>query len=98
MRENEYQAKLIKKLKVLFPGCMVLKNDPSYKQGIPDLSVFYKNHWAMLEVKQDSKASKRPNQENYISWANENSFGAFIYPENEKEVLDALARQFEENA
>ena len=41
MLESKFQAGLIKELKERFPGCMVLKNDPNYIQGIPDLTVLY---------------------------------------------------------
>lgn len=92
--EKDYQAKLIKKLRKLFPGCIVLKNDSSYIQGIPDLSIFWKGHWGMLEVKQDEFADHQPNQDWYIEKADGMSFGAFIFPENEKEVLRALQRSF----
>lgn len=90
MLENAYQAKLIKKIKKLLPGCVVLKNDTSYQQGIPDLSVFYKERWAWLEVKKDGHSAQQPNQDWFVELGNTMSFGAFIYPENEKEVLDAL--------
>ena len=40
--ERDFQAKLILELKDRFPGCMVMKLDSSYIQGIPDLLfVFY---------------------------------------------------------
>jgi hypothetical protein len=35
--ENMYQAKLIRKLKKMFPGCEILKNDANLRQGILDL-------------------------------------------------------------
>ena len=38
-RENQFQAKLIRELKTVFPGCVVLKNDASYLQGFPDLLI-----------------------------------------------------------
>ena len=41
MLENKFQANLIKELKRLFPGCIVMKNDASYIQGIPDLLILY---------------------------------------------------------
>ena len=92
MRESDFQAKLIKELKSLFPGCIVLKNDSSHVQGIPDLSIFYKDHWAMLECKASEKDMQkpRPNQGLYVKKANEMSFARFIYPENKEEVLDEL--------
>ena len=90
MLESEYQALLIEKLKELFPDCLVLKNDPNYIQGIPDLTVLYKDRWALLEVKASAKSKERPNQRYYVQKYAQMTFCSFIYPENEKEVLDAL--------
>lgn len=92
--ESKYQRQLIKTLKVLFPGCVVLKNDPTYLQGIPDLIVLYNDRWAALEVKVSSRAKVQPNQEYYVDKMSDMSFSAFIYPENEERVLDALQRSF----
>lgn len=92
MAENKYQAKLIKKLEEMFPGCEVLKNDPSYKQGILDLTIFFGKRWGMLEVKDSLSARRRPNQEYYVKKLNDMSFASFICPENEKEVLAALQK------
>ena len=94
MLENVFQAGLIKELKARFPGCVVLKNDPNYIQGFPDLTVFYKDKWALLEVKKGRKASRQPNQEYYINWADKVSFGRFISPENKEEVLHELQQAF----
>lgn len=94
MLESEYQAKLIKTLRRLFDGCIILKNDTDYQQGIPDLSVLWHNKWAFLEVKPDKNAPEEPNQRWFIMQANMLSFGAFIYPQNEKEVLDDLQQAF----
>lgn len=90
MLERDYQPKLIKKLESMFPGCLVLKNDSSYLQGIPDLTIFYGSRWAMLEVKASENAPIQVNQPHYVELANNMSFAAFIYPSNEREVLDAL--------
>ena len=95
MLEAEYQALLIPKIKLLAPSLIdVLKNDSGYRQGIPDLSVFCGPYWAWLEVKISVSAPHEPNQEWYVNWAMERGFGAFIYPENEEEVLHAMARSF----
>lgn len=94
MKENKFQKELINELKREFPGCMVLKNDPNYIQGIPDLIVLFKDHWAALEVKKKKKAHHQPNQDYYISLMNEMSFARFIYPENKEEILDELQRSF----
>lgn len=94
MKESKFQSDLIKELKREFPGCIVLKNDPNYIQGIPDLLVLYKKYWAALECKKEEKAHHQPNQEHYISVMNEMSYARFIYPENKEEVLDELQRSF----
>lgn len=94
MQEKDFQKKLIKEIRERFPDCEVLKNDANYKQGIPDLVIFYKKHWAMLEVKKDSKATHRPNQDLRIEKYDKMSFARIIFPENKEEVLDALERSF----
>lgn len=94
-KENEFQANLIKEIKARFPGAVVLKNDANYIQGIPDLSVFYGSHWAMLECKRSDSASKRPNQDYYIDKLGSMSFASFISPENKEEVLNELERSFQ---
>lgn len=94
MLERDFQASVIKELKVRFPGCIILKNDPSYKQGVPDLIILYEDRWATLECKKDGKASHRPNQKYYVDIMDRMSFSSFIYPENRQEVLDDLERFF----
>ena len=93
-RERDFQASLIKEIKLMFPGCIVLKNDASYIQGIPDLLVLYNDTWASLEVKVSSRAKKQPNQDYWVDVMGEMSFAAFIYPENKEEVLHALQQAF----
>ena len=95
MLENEYQSKLIKKIKKLIPNSIVLKNDANYMQGIPDLTIFHGDKWAVLEVKKDKDSQHQPNQDYYVGKMNDMSFASFIYPENETEVLDALQRSFD---
>ena len=94
MTESAYQAKLIRKLKNLFPGCEILKNDSGYRQGILDLTILFGPFWAMLEVKASEDAPLRPNQGYYVRKLNDMGFAAIIYPENEKEVLAALQEAF----
>lgn len=94
MAENKYQPKLIRKLRRLFPGCEIEKADSSYRQGTPDLTIFWGPFWAKLEVKDSLSAKKQPNQEYYIKKYNEMSFAAIIAPENEEEVLFALQEAF----
>lgn len=94
MKENEFQSNLIKELKERFPGCEVLKNDSSYIQGICDLSIFYNNKYAMLEVKASKDADRQPNQEYYVKKFKKMSYASFIYPENKEEVLNELEQSF----
>lgn len=94
MLESKFQAWLIKNLQIRFPGCIVLKNDPNYIQGIPDLLILFNDKWATLEVKKDAHSSVRPNQQYYIDKMQGMSFASIVYPENVEEVLDALERTF----
>lgn len=94
MLENKFQSNLIKEIKERFPGCIVMKNDSSYIQGIPDLLVLYKGKWGSLEVKKNATAKHQPNQDYYVGKMNEMSFSKFIYPENKDSVLDELGKLF----
>lgn len=94
-RESIFQHKLILEIKKRFPGCIVLKNDPSYIQGIPDLIVLYNKHWAALECKATAESSHQANQDIYVSRMNDMSFAAFIFPTNKEEVLHELEQAFE---
>lgn len=88
--ERDFQSQLIRDLKRRFDGCMVMKLDSGYIQGIPDLLILFNDKWATLECKRSSTASRRPNQEYYVDKMNEMSYSAFIYPENKEEVLNEL--------
>lgn len=94
MKESKFQRELIKDLEEIFPGCIVIKNDPGYIQGFPDLTIFFKNFWAVLETKRSTCSSRQPNQEYYISLLNSMSYAAFIYPENKEEILNELQQAF----
>lgn len=92
--ERSFQSHLIKRLKLMFEGCIVMKTDPDYIQGIPDLLILFNNKWAALEVKRSKTAHKQPNQEYYVRLMDEMSFSRFICPENEEEVLYELQQAF----
>lgn len=92
--ESGFQSRLIKELRDLFPGCVILKNDPNYLQGVPDLIILYGPYWAMLECKKSAKAACQPNQEIYVEMLSEMSFAAFIYPSNKDDVLNELQSAF----
>lgn len=94
MRESAYQSQLKRKLRRVFRGCVILKNDTDLQQGIPDLLILWRDKWAMLEVKAYLEAPEQPNQDYYIHKFDGMSFAAFISPENETEVLDDLQQAF----
>jgi hypothetical protein len=94
MAERNYQPKVIRRLRKEFGGCLILKNDSSYMQGVPDLIILYRDRWAMLEVKNSKDSPFQQNQAYYVSELNHMSFAAFIYPENEDEVFADLAQLF----
>lgn len=93
-RESKFQSELIRELKDIFPNCIVIKNDPNYIQGIPDLLVLYQNNWAALECKRSINEPYRPNQEYYIEIMDDMSFASMICPENREAVLYELQRSF----
>lgn len=93
-KESLFQSKLIKELKDIFPGCVVIKNDPNYKQGFPDITILYGDRWAVLECKREMTANHQPNQDYYVEQLNNMSFSTFIYPENKEEVINELKEFF----
>lgn len=95
MSESKFKTKTAKRIREMLPGCLVLLNDSSTQQGIPDMLVLHEDRWGMLEFKKSANASRQPNQEYFVEKANEMSFGAFICPENEEDVLDALRETLE---
>ena len=96
MRESKFQAKLIKDIKERLPDCIVLKNDPTYLQGIPDLTVFNNDKWATLEVNKSANASHQPNQDYYVEMMDRMSFSRFVYPENRDAVFSDLIDYLED--
>lgn len=94
MTEAQYQNSLIKRLAMTFPGIVILKNDPTYIQGIPDLILLYRDKWAMLEVKKTPDSHHQPNQEYYVNMLNGMSYARFVYPQNEREIIDELIQKF----
>lgn len=92
--EREFQANLILEIKERFKDSIVLKNDSSYLQGVPDLMILYKDRWATLEVKKNKTAKRRPNQKYYVDIMDSMSYSAMIFPENKEEILDEMERAF----
>ena len=97
MREtgrNGFQSQLRKRLEREFPGCIVLKNDPQWIQGIPDLLLLWGDSWAALETKARSRSRREPNQPYYIDRMDRMSYASFVSPDNVEEVIDEIHRSF----
>lgn len=94
--ESKFQKELMDKIRSRYPGCVILKNDSSYMQGFPDWTILYKDKWAVLEAKRSKNAPKQPNQDYYVDTLNNMSFSRFVYPENSEEVLEDIAKYFNE--
>lgn len=90
--ERDFQAKLIKELKQLFPDALIFKIDS--KQGLPDVMILSGNRWASLECKIGINAHHQPNQDYYVRKMNDMSFSAFVYPENKNSVIESLKEYF----
>lgn len=92
--ESRFQRRLIRDLRRLFPDCIILKNDPNYLQGVPDLLILWGSKWAALESKKSQFAVRGVNQVHYVHVMDNMSFASFIYPENKDRVLHALQHAF----
>ena len=93
--ESKFQKDLMDEIRETYPGCIIMKNDSGYIQGIPDWTILYKDKWAVLEAKRERNAKHQPNQDHYVEQLDNMSFSRFIYPENKDEVLAELQKVFE---
>ena len=94
MKESKFQKEVIDEIQELLPEAIIMKNDPNYIQGIPDLTILSGDKWATLEIKKSKDAPHQPNQDYYVEKMNSMSFSAFIFPENKEEVLHEMAQSF----
>lgn len=95
MKESTFQRKFLKEVKKIFPEAIIMKNDPSYLQGISDFTVLFPNgKWALLEFKKSHNSNIQPNQEYYVEKAKACSYGAFVSPENAEVILNELQETF----
>lgn len=92
--ESKIQKEIMDEIRNRYPGCVILKNDSGYIQGIPDWTILYEDRWAVLETKREKNAPHQPNQDYYVNKLNNMSYSSFIYPENKELVFDQLAEIF----
>jgi hypothetical protein len=93
--ESRFERAFIRELKDVFPGCVVLKLDPGYVQGVPDRLLLIDGFWAVLEFKDSRNAPHQPNQDWYIEKFGEMSFASFVYPENAEDVMYGLQQAYQ---
>ena len=94
MGETLFKRESLKRLETILPGCIILRGDSRYLQGIPDIVVLYRANWAALEYKDHLNAPYQPNQEYYLERMGNMSFAAMVCPENEEAVFYDLQRSF----
>ena len=90
MLEAKYQQHLKEEITRRWPRVLVLKTDPNYIQGFPDLLLFHLDKWAALEVKVSISSPQQPNQDWWVNTLNEMSYASFIFPENEEQIIHEL--------
>ena len=93
--ESKFQKELMDKIRMRYPGCVIIKNDSGYIQGFPDWTILYKDKWAVLETKREKNATHQPNQDYYVMKLDSMSFSRFVYPENEDDILTELSKIFD---
>lgn len=88
--EGKLQARIIKWLRS--QGCKVIKyeQNATTRAGIPDIIFLKEGFWGVIEVKKTARSPKRPGQEEWVKWAQENSWGAFVWSSNWEEVKKEL--------
>lgn len=99
MLESTFQRKTRKEIEdVIFPDCIVKRNEPWDHQGFPDLTIFKGRKYAHLEFKRSADAVHQPNQDYYIDLFNKmGAYAAFIYPENKEEIIEELKDYFNQS-
>lgn len=96
-KESKFRNELYKEIKEKFPGTEVVPNDPSYRQGFPDATVYCPNgKYVLLEGKRTSTSAKQPNQDYYVNQSPLASNAMFAHPENKEEVLQEIGRRYKE--
>jgi len=89
--ESNFKSRVVKEIRnEVLPGCILTTGNSASVQGIPDVFIVYYDKWAMLEFKRAPDSIHQPNQDYYVDMLNGWSFAAFIFPENEEEVLRDL--------
>lgn len=88
--EGRYQDSLIDRIEAAFPNAVVLKTDPSYIQGFPDLLVLLGDKWVAAEVKKSKDEPYQPNQPWWLSYLDSLGSAVRVDPSCEDAFFDLL--------
>ena len=95
--ESNYQKRLVKKIRKMFPMCYLFVKEAKAIRGIPDLILTVNGRFIGLEVKRCESESKHRTGRTVLQRHNINKinraggYACFIYPENEEEVIEAIS-------
>lgn len=89
-RESKLQSDFLKDLRKLGYRCYKQQMNATTRAGTPDAFIFKEGFWGWIEFKAHKNSKARPGQKENVAWANENSWGSFVYEENRAEVLKYL--------
>lgn len=89
-RESKLQSDFLKDLRKLGYRCYKQQMNATTRAGTPDAFIFKEGFWGWIEFKAHKNSKARPGQKENIEWANENSWGSFVYAENRDEVYNYL--------
>lgn len=98
--EGEYKTDSLKRLQgvlmMRYGRCLIMKNDPTFKQGMPDQIVIVEPFHVFLEYKRSKSESHRPNQDYYVNLFNkQGGYAAFIYPDIEQQIFQEVIAYFD---
>ena len=89
-KESDFQQEVKREIEELFPGAIVIKQDPNIIQAFPDLLVLYNSKWVALETKRSEDSARQVNQEYWVRRLGKMSYASFVYPENLAKVISDL--------
>jgi hypothetical protein len=92
--EKEFESNFIGRLEEKFPGCVIIKGNSTFRQGVPDRLLLHEGHWAFLEFKREENSDRQENQDYYIEKFNDMSYAAFVDPNNADEVIREIQETF----
>ena len=90
VKEADFQKKFISWARKEGYKCFKQQMNATTRVGTPDLFLFKEGWWGWIEFKAHKNSKARPGQKENVAWAQENSWGSFVYAENRDEVYNYL--------